>query len=134
VNAAGTDQRAGRLCLSADPPLCDVATFHCQQATEKLPKGFLVQTGTDFRKTHDLDALVQSVLVHFPSLEPLLTPMRRWTAWSVSYRYPGEAGPEPEPSVQELSRALDAIERLDTALRSLAPPNADPGAGGEGGV
>ena len=123
LHVARSDQRAGRLCLSADPPLCDVATFHCQQAAEKLLMGFLVRAGTDFRKTHDLDVLAQSVLAHFPSLEPLLTPMRAWTAWSVAYRYPGEAGPEPEPSAEELSRALDMIERLDTALRSLAPPD-----------
>jgi HEPN domain-containing protein len=100
-----------------------VATFHCQQAAEKLLKGFLVQAGTDFGKTHDLDALAQSVLAHFPSLESLLRPMRAWTAWSVAYRYPGEPGPEPEPSTEELSQALDMSERLDTALRSLAPPD-----------
>ncbi len=108
-----------------------MATFHCQQAAEKLLKGFLVRAGADFRKTHDLDALVQSVLVHFPSLEPLLTPMRTWTAWSVAYRYPGESGPQPEPSADEMSQALDAIERLDMALRLLAPTS---GASGTAGV
>jgi HEPN domain-containing protein len=58
LQVAASDQRAVRLCLSANPPLCDVATFHCQQAAEKLLKGFLVRAGADFRKTHDLDALV----------------------------------------------------------------------------
>jgi HEPN domain-containing protein len=57
LHVAGSDQRVVRLCLSADPPLCDVATFHCQQAAEKLLNGFLVCAGADFRKTHDLDAL-----------------------------------------------------------------------------
>jgi len=123
LRVAGSDQRVGRLCLSADPPLRDAATFHCRQAAEKLLKRFLVRAGTDFRKTQHPDALAQSVLAHFPSLEPLLTPMRAWTTWRVAYRYPGESGPEPEPSAQELSQALDMIERLDAALRSLAPPD-----------
>jgi hypothetical protein len=132
LRVAGSDQRAGRLCLSVDPPLCDVATFHCQQAAEKLLKGFLVRAGADFRKTHDLDALVQSVVTHFPLIEPLLKPVRAWTSWSVAYRYPGEAGPEPEPSVSEPLQALDVITRLDVALRSLAPPIAALGSGDVG--
>jgi len=37
-------------------------------------------------------------------------------------RYPVEDEPEPEPSIEELSAALDAIKQLDTALWSLAPP------------
>lgn len=88
-------------------------------------KGFLVQANSHVRRTHDLDALAAIVMVHFPSIEHLLKPMRDWTSWSVAYRYPGEAGPEPEPAVVELSEALEVITHLDTALRELAPRNAD---------
>ena len=120
-----SDQRAARLCLDADPPLRDVATFHCQQAAEKLLKGFLVHAGVHVRKTHDLEVLGEAVLGHFPSVEALLNPMREWNARSVAYRYPGEAGREPEPSVEELSRALDVIGQFEVALLSLAPSPAD---------
>jgi hypothetical protein len=34
--------------------------------------------------------------------------------------------------MEELIKALDLIAQLAAALRSLAPPSADPGAGGEG--
>lgn len=108
------------MCLSADPPLCDAAAYHCQQAAEKLLRGFLVQAGTHVRKTHDLDVLAGLVETHFAFAQPMLTPLREWTAWSVAYRYPGEAGPEPEPSVEELRRALDLIGRLEAALRAVA--------------
>ncbi|MDR3530100.1 MAG: HEPN domain-containing protein [Rhodopila sp.] len=127
LHVAESDQRVVRLCLTADPPLRDAATFHCQQAAEKLLKGFLVQAGVHVRKTHDLDALAELVLHRFPTLDALLTPLRSWTSWSVAYRYPGEAGLEPEPSVEELSQALDVIAQLDAALRSLAPPAPDAG-------
>jgi len=133
LRVAQADQRTARLGLTADPPLCGVAAFHCQQAAEKLLKGFLVRGLVDFGKTHDLDRLGRSVLARFPDLVPLVVPLRPWTLWSVAYRYPGEAGAEPEPSIAELSRALELIARLDAALRALAPdaaarPSGRPGA------
>jgi HEPN domain-containing protein len=40
---------------AAAPPLFDEAVFHCQQAAEKAPKGFLAFNGCSFRKTHNLE-------------------------------------------------------------------------------
>jgi hypothetical protein len=84
--------------------------------------------GPHVRKTHDLDVLAGCVQAEFRSMDHLLTPVREWTAWSVAYRYPGEAGPEPEPSAEELTRALALIDALEAALRSLAPPSQEDGA------
>jgi HEPN domain-containing protein len=119
---ADRDQRTVCLCLTAAPPLRDVAAYHCQQAMEKLLKGFLVSSNTDFGKTHDLDELGQSVITRFPSAAPLIRPAQAWTAWSIVYRYPGETGPVPEPSTDELFQALDLIASLSEMLRSLGPP------------
>ena len=44
-----------------------------------------------------------------------------WTDWGVAYRYPAEDGSEPDPTLEELSEALDLIAQLEIALRSLAP-------------
>lgn len=120
LRVAESDRRVARLCLTADPPLCDAAAYHCQQAAEKLLKGF--SSGpAHMCATLDLDALAGLVRPHFPALDDLLTPLQDWTTWSIAYRYPGESGPEPEPSVAELEAALDLIGRLEAALRSLAP-------------
>ncbi len=121
LRVAESDGRADRLCLTRDPPLVGIAAFHCEQAAEKLLKGFLVQANTGFRRTHDLGAPAASVVARFPAVEKLASPMRRWTAWGAAYRYPTETKPEPEPSAVELNAALDLIERLATHLRSLAP-------------
>jgi HEPN domain-containing protein len=123
LRVAASDQRVAGLCLAANPPQCDVAAFLCQQAAEKLLKGFLVSAGDDFRKTHDLEKLGQSVLMHYPSLEAIVVAAGDWTAWNVAYRYPGEAGPEPEPTAMELAAVLDLIARLSDMLRSLGPPS-----------
>jgi HEPN domain-containing protein len=122
LEIADRDQRTARICLTADPPLRDVAAHHCQQVMEKLLKGFLVRSSTDFGKTHDLDELGQSVLAVFPSVAPLVTPAGAWTAWGVDYRYPGETGPLPEPEAAELIQALDLIASLARTLQSLGPP------------
>jgi hypothetical protein len=91
------------------------------QAAEKLLKGYQVRAGIDVRRTHDLNSLGESLRPHFPTLQPLLTTIGYWTMWGVAYRYPGEDSPEPEPSVEELSQALDLIAQLEAELRSLAP-------------
>ena len=125
IRHAADDARIARGCFALDPPAFGGAAYHCQQAAEKLLKGLLVLSGVDFRKTHDLDALSHAVLPHFPTLRPLLMMMGAWTAWGVAYRYPGEDEPEPEPSAEELSGALDTIAQLDAVLRSLEPPQGD---------
>ncbi len=125
LRKAETDQRAAEACLNLEPPLHDAAAFHCQQAAEKLLKGFLVRGSTDFAKTHNLKYLGGVVIGLCPSVGPLVTPMANWTHWSVAYRYPDDPGPEPEPSADELRDALNLIKRLEDALRALAPPADD---------
>jgi HEPN domain-containing protein len=122
VRHAAEDERIARGCLTFDPPSYSGAAFHCQQAVEKLLKGFLVQAGIDFRKTHDLDTLAHSVAAHFPLIMPLLAPLPHWTSWGVAYRYPGESGHEPKPSLGELSEALHLIARLKQELTSIELP------------
>src|ERR1700733_4605054 len=81
---AGDDARIARGCLDLAPPAHGGAAYHCQQAVEKLLKGFLVLADIDFRRTHDLDTLADSALRHFPVLRrPLLTTIGAWTAWGV---------------------------------------------------
>jgi len=43
--------------LGAKPPFLKSALFHCQQATEKVLKGFLTWHDIAFRKVHDLEEL-----------------------------------------------------------------------------
>jgi HEPN domain-containing protein len=126
LRVAESDQHVARVCMTIDPPAHDAAAFHCQQAAEKLLKGFLVRASLDFGKTHDLGRLARVVASHFPSVAPLVSTIDDWTAWNIAYRYPDLAEPQPEPSAEELSQALDVIARLDAALRSLAPPPTPP--------
>lgn len=116
---AETDRRAALACLAAIPSLPAAAAFHCQQVAEKLLKGFLVHADVTFGKTHDLRKLGQAVAARFPDLAAAVGLMEEWTIWNVAYRYPTDAIPEPEPSPDELRRALAVTDGLASRLRSL---------------
>jgi HEPN domain-containing protein len=62
---AEEDARIARGCLQLTPPARSGAAFHCQQATEKLLKGFLLRDNIDFGRTHDLERLGTTVVADF---------------------------------------------------------------------
>jgi hypothetical protein len=100
----------------------DVAAYHCQQAAEKILKGFLVRSSTDVRKMHDLEAPGILVAAIYPEVGPLLPTIYAWSGWAVDYRYPGETNHPPEPSADELTEAVILIRQLADMRRSLGPP------------
>jgi HEPN domain-containing protein len=126
LRVAETDQRVAMVCLNLDPPLLDAAAFHCQQAVEKLLKGFLVHASIDFGKTHDLERLGRIAATRYPVIASLAAAVEDWTSWSIAYRCPDLGDPEPIPSVDVLSRALLTITELEQALKTLGPPNPAP--------
>jgi HEPN domain-containing protein len=121
---AERDRRMAFACMAADPPLCDGAAFHCQQAIEKLLKGFLTLAGKRGGKTHSLEGLGAAAAASFPELAELVATAGGWTEWATAYRYPEENAP-PEPSETEIRAALDVIDRLAARLRRAAPEPPD---------
>ncbi|PWC78213.1 hypothetical protein TSH64_28755 [Azospirillum sp. TSH64] len=102
--------RAGRACLSVPDPIVTAATYHCQQAAEKLVKAVLVWLDLDVPRSHDIDLLVMRIPHDLPIRE-CLSPLGRFTAFATLYRYPGEAGDvSDEPTPEEVFGWLDEIE------------------------
>ncbi len=98
------------------------AAFHCQQAAEKLLKGFLVLAAQPFRKAHDMAELIDALAAVEAEIASAVFDMQDWTRCAVAARYPQPGGlPEPEPSEDELRRAVAAIDALDAALLDRAP-------------
>ena len=120
LRVAERDRRMALAAMASDPPLHDGAAFHCQQAVEKLMKGFLTLAGKRGGKTHSLEQLGARAQLSFPDIADLVTLARDWTKWATVYRYPDEA-PPPEPSEAELRAALDVIDALAARLRAASP-------------
>jgi HEPN domain-containing protein len=56
------DLTAARSLSSVQPPLLDVAIYHCQQGAEKALKGFRVYRDQRVEKTHDLGLLIERAM------------------------------------------------------------------------
>jgi HEPN domain-containing protein len=119
---ANEDRRVAALCLAADPPLRGVAAFHCQQAVEKLLKGFLTRAGKRGGKTHSLAQLGAGATASFPDIAELVAAARDWSDWAVDFRYPSRRRrPKPVPQEDELRQALAIIDALAVRLRAANP-------------
>jgi HEPN domain-containing protein len=103
--------------VASDPPLYDSAAFHCQQAVEKLLKGFLTFAGRRGGKTHSLGQLGALAQASFPDIAELAAAAQRWSKWAWVYRYPEEDAP-PQPDEAEIRAALDVIDRLTARLQN----------------
>jgi HEPN domain-containing protein/predicted nucleotidyltransferase len=117
---AEADRRVAVACMAMVPPEVGLAAFHCQQAVEKLLKGFLVLAGKRSRKTHSLTDLGALAQPSFPEIADLVAAAGNWSRWAFDFRYPSE-NPPAEPSDAELRRALAVIDALAARLRAARP-------------
>jgi HEPN domain-containing protein len=122
LEVADADRKAAETCMAARPSLRGIAAFHCQQAVEKLLKGFLTLAGRRGGKTHSLARLGNAAAESFPEIAELVAVARGWSRWAVDFRYPTSKGRmKPAPSEDELQRALAVIDALAAQLRAANP-------------
>jgi HEPN domain-containing protein len=123
LQKADADLRTARLIIQIDPSLTGSILFHCQQAVEKILKGFLTWHDTEFSKTHDLGNLGLRCARIDPSLETLLRQAESLTMFAWAFRYPGE--PE-EPSTTEVRDALSLTENIHKEILKRLPTDVHP--------
>lgn len=119
---AQMDRRGAEVLLAADPPEVGLAAYHCQQAAEKLLKGFLTLAGRRGGKTRALDALGGAAARSFPEIAELAAAVKGWSGWAVDFRYPARKGRAKQPpEVEELRHAVVVIEALAARLHAANP-------------
>jgi HEPN domain-containing protein len=122
LELADADRNAVETCISAGPSLRGIAAFHCQQAVEKLLKGFLTLAAKRSRKTHSLAELGAAAEASFPEIAVLVAAAKGWSSWAFEFRYPPRRGrAKPLPDEDELRRALGVIDALAAHLRAANP-------------
>jgi HEPN domain-containing protein len=122
LRVAERDRRMVVAAVESDPPMTGGAAFHCQQALEKLLKGFLTLAGKRGGKTHSLEQLGALAQQSFPEIADLVAAASGWSDWVHVYRYPEEDAP-PEPDEAEIRAALEVIDALAARLRANQPQN-----------
>lgn len=68
--------------------ITDAICFHCQQAVEKLLKGFLASRNIDFGKTHNLEFLLEECIKVDSEFNEV--DVGNLTFYAVEIRYPDE--------------------------------------------
>jgi HEPN domain-containing protein len=116
---AREDRRVAAACIEMEPPMRGIAAFHCQQAVEKLLKGFLTLTGKRSGKTLSLTRLGGPAAKSFPEIAEFVAAAKDWSHWAVDFRYPAHrGGAKPLPENDELRRALGVVDALAAQLRA----------------
>lgn len=114
---ADNDLNAVRLLLASEAPLLDVICFHCQQATEKYLKGYLIWKGVDFYKRHDLNYLIDLCAKEDGSFSELNNVAETMNGYEVEFRYPDEDTGKSLDSDQ-VKKALSQAERVAEFVRA----------------
>ena len=86
----------------------NIACFHCQQSAEKYLKGLLILLDKEFRKSHDLNYLLD--LLEFSSPEVIMSAAELLTEYSVEARYPGDFSDIPNHETQEVIKNAELIK------------------------
>lgn len=97
--------------LAAPKVPYDTVCFHCQQAAEKLMKGFLVAHGCEYPITHNLLVVLEKVLKFDPSADSMRETLALLNPYSVEVRYPGDAWmPTPDDAKEARLAAQEVFE------------------------
>ena len=122
---AWRDLETARRAATGQPPFYDVAVYHCQQAAEKAVKAFLVHHGQAYKKTHDIEVLVDLAAELDSSFSQLAEAADALTPYATRFRYPNATfAVEPEPA--EYHEALQYGQAVFDFVLKLLPVEARP--------
>ncbi len=114
LTKADEDFNLAKELVAHDSPYCSAIGFHAQQAVEKWLKAVLVHHQVEFRKTHDLDELVELITKVNNGLAEALREVSILTPYGVEARYPGDL---PMLSKAEAKAAVELAEKVREAVQ-----------------
>jgi len=107
INKAEEDLLVVTQLMKMEYPPKGAVGFHCQQATEKFLKAYLLFHDLDIPKTHNIEYLLE-IAKKFNTEFGLINP-GNLTDYGVEVRYPGDFL---EPNLKELSSFIEIVEEV----------------------
>lgn len=104
--------------LKAEEIPFDTVCFHCQQATEKFLKAYLVANGKSYPISHDLILILEKILPLNSSAEVLRDDLALLMPYSVEIRYPDDWF---MPTEEDAIEAREAVSRVMSWLQNAIP-------------
>lgn len=115
VTKAERDLELARDAFQLNKDYWDLICYHCQQATEKFFKAYLIHHQIVFPRTHDLELLL-NLIAQKESLPPdFIQNALAINDYSVQVRYPGFPY---EPGDTEAAEAIQIAETFRTFILS----------------
>ncbi len=109
IQKAKNDLTSAHILLEHDPPVLDTASFHCQQAVEKVLKAFLVWKGIPFERVHSLTYFLDLCEAQEPRFGSLRERAEALAPYAVEIRYPGAIMEVSQTEAQEAFAAAEAL-------------------------
>lgn len=122
---AWRDLEVARRATTGQPPLYDVAVYHCQQAAEKAVKAFLVHHGKPYAKTHDIEVLIDLAGEVDATFNQLAEAADALTPYATRFRYPN-ATFAVEPLPVEYDEALQHAQAVYDFVLARLPAETRP--------
>lgn len=102
--------------LSSKEFYTDTICFHCQQACEKLLKGYLFYNKIKFERTHNLEVLLHQCIALDKSFETFKDTLPTLTPYAIEMRYPDDFA---EPTIEEAREAYDIALQLNDFISDI---------------
>ena len=125
LTKAGHDLGAAHVLTQNQPPILDVAIYHCHQAAEKAISGYLTFLEQAFSQTDNIELLIRQAAQQTATFEKWLDIGKQLTPYATAFRYPGEVV---EPTVQQVKQALKAAGAFYEFVLSQLPRETWPSA------
>lgn len=112
LRKAEGDLRASEHLLTLKQEDYFASAFHSHQAAEKFLKAFWVRHQIAFRKTHDIQQILQLAARVDLSIKEELAPAAMLTPFGVEFRYPGK-------EIADIETARQALEQSKIVQSSI---------------
>jgi HEPN domain-containing protein len=119
VQKAEGDYSAAKCLEQAAAPVYDAVCFHSQQCIEKYLKAWLQEANIAFRRTHDLEELLDMILPSVPGWAVWKPDFLILTAHAVDFRYPGRSSTPAD--AQQAMQVCDHVRQSIRANLNLHP-------------
>jgi HEPN domain-containing protein len=111
------DLKVAWVLFKNEESLLDAVVYHCQQSAEKSLKAYLTHKNTIFRKTHDLDVLIDLCCQSEASFQELKNDADMLTPYATEFRYSSDTIEPEKYEAEEALAMADSI--LNFVIRSL---------------
>jgi HEPN domain-containing protein len=114
LEKAEHDLGTAKITIQYKPEYYDTICFHCQQATEKYLKAYLIHLNLDFKSKHSLTYLLDLISQHDIFSIDYYEKASKLESYAVDIRYPDST--TDIPTNEELSEAIAIVEEFQRII------------------